>query len=206
MEQDDFILLSALQHYSYCPRQCALIHEEQSFADNLHTARGNAVHTLVDLAGYELRAGVRIERALPLVCERLGLIGKADIVEILPDGTPYPVEYKHGPRRQRTHDDVQLAAQALCLEEMTGHPVPLGAIYHASSHRRREVAITLDLRQLVADTTVAIRTMLQSGQMPPAVNDARCRECSLIDLCQPQMLAEKARRMKLRTHLFSVED
>jgi CRISPR-associated exonuclease Cas4 len=206
MEQDDFVMLSALQHYSYCPRQCALIHEEQSFADNLHTARGNAVHTLVDLEGYELRGGVRIERAVPLVCERLGLIGKADIVEFLSDGTPYPVEYKHSPRRQRTHDDIQLAAQALCLEEMTGHSVPLGAIYHASSHRRREVPITPQLRQLVADTAVAIRTMLQSGQMPPAVNDARCRECSLIDLCQPQMLAGKIRRKTLRARLFSVED
>jgi CRISPR-associated exonuclease Cas4 len=206
MEADDFVLLSALQHYSYCPRQCALIHEEQSFADNLHTARGNAVHTLVDLEGYETRAGVRIERALPLVCEKLGLIGKADIVEFLPDGTPYPVEYKHGPRRQRNHDDIQLAAQALCLEEMTGHAVPLGAIYHASSHRRREVAITPSLRQLVASTTQAIRSLLQSGKMPLAPNDARCRECSLIDLCQPQMLAGAARRKTLRAHLFSVEE
>ncbi len=206
MEPDDLIMLSALQHYSYCPRQCALIHEEQSFADNLHTARGNAVHTLVDLAGYELRAGVRIEKALPLVSERLGLIGKADIVEFLPDGTPYPVEYKHGPRRQRNHDDIQLAAQALCLEEMAGHPVPLGAIYHASSHRRREVEITESLRQLVVRAALAVREMLRSGQMPPAVNDARCRECSLIDLCQPQMLAEEARRKTLRTRLFSVED
>jgi CRISPR-associated exonuclease Cas4 len=206
MEPDDFIMLSALQHYSYCPRQCALIHEEQSFAENLHTARGNAVHTLVDLEGYELRAGLRIERALPLVCEQLGLIGKADIVEFLPDGTPYPIEYKHGPRRQRTHDDIQLAAQAVCLEEMTGHAVPLGAIYHASSHRRREVPITPQLRQLVATTTAAIRAMLQSGQMPPPVNDARCRECSLIDICQPQMLAGAARRKSLRASLFSVED
>jgi CRISPR-associated exonuclease Cas4 len=206
MEQDDFIMLSALQHYSYCPRQCALIHEEQSFADNLHTARGNAVHALVDLAGYELRAGVRMERALPLVCERLGLIGKADMVEFLPDGTPYPVEYKHGPRRQRTHDNIQLAAQALCLEEMTGHPVPVGAIYHATSHRRREVSITSDLRQLVESTTLAVRAMLQAGQMPPAVNDSRCRECSLIEICQPQMLAEETRRRALRAHLFRVED
>ena len=206
METDDFVMLSALQHYSYCPRQCALIHEEQSFADNLHTARGNAVHALVDLAGYELRAGVRIERALPLVSERLGLVGKADIVEFLAEGTPYPIEYKHGPRRQRTHDEIQLAAQALFLEEMTGHPVPLGAIYHASSHRRREVSITAELRQLVVDTTIAIRALLQSGQMPPAVNDARCRECSLIDLCQPQILAGQARRKVLRARLFSVED
>ena len=206
MEQDDFVMLSALQHYSYCPRQCALIHAEQSFADNLHTARGNAVHTLVDLAGYEQRTGVRTERALPLVCERLGLIGKADVGEFLSDGTPYPVEYKHGPRRQKTHDDIQLAAQALCLEEMTGHAVAFGAIYHASSHRRREIAITPQLRQLVADTAQAIRAMIQSGRMPPAVNDARCRECSLIDLCQPQMLAEQARRKALRAHLFRVED
>jgi len=206
MEPDDFVMLSALQHYSYCARQCALIHEEQSFADNLHTARGNAVHALVDLAGYELRSGVRIERALPLVSERLGLVGKADIVEFLADGTPYPIEYKHGPRRQRTHDDIQLAAQALCLEEMTGRPVSQGAIYHASSHRRREVAITAELRQLVIDTTIAIRALLQSAQMPPAVNDARCRECSLIDLCQPQILAGQARRRALRARLFSVED
>jgi CRISPR-associated exonuclease Cas4 len=206
MEQDDFIMLSALQHYSYCPRQCALIHEEQSFAVNVHTARGDAAHTLVDLEGYERRAGVRIERALPLFCERLGLIGKADVVEFLPDGTPYPVEYKHGPRRQRTHDDIQLAAQALCLEEMLGRSVSVGAIYHASSHRRREVAITPDLRQLVASTTLAIRSLLQSGEMPPAANDARCRECSLIDLCQPQMLAGQAKRLGLRASLFHVED
>ena len=206
METDDFVMLSALQHYSYCPRQCALIHQEQSFADNLHTARGNAVHALVDLEGYELRAGVRIERALPLVNERLGLIGKADIVEFLRDGTPYPIEYKHGPRRQRTHDDIQLVAQALCLEEMTGRAVPLGAIYHASSHRRREVDITPALRQMVERATMDIRAMLQSGHLPPAVNDARCRECSLIDLCQPQMLAEAARRKALRARLFCAED
>lgn len=202
MEQDDPILLSALQHYSYCPRQGALIHEEQSFADNLHTARGNAVHRLVDLEGYEIRAGVRIERALPLRCERLGLVGKADIVEFLPDGTPYPIEFKHGRRRQRTHDDIQLAAQALCLEEMTGKSVPCGAIYHASSRRRREVHITPAMRQLVVDTTDAIRRLLQSGAMPPPVNDARCHECSLRDLCQPQILAHTARRNALRAQLF----
>jgi CRISPR-associated exonuclease Cas4 len=206
MEQDDFIMLSALQHFSYCPRQCALIHQEQSFSDNVHTLRGNAVHALADLTGYELRAGVLIERALPLVSERLGLIGRADVVEFLPNGTPYPVEYKHGPPRKRAHDDIQLAAQALCLEEMTGHPVLVGAIYHASSRRRREVSITPGLRQIVVDSTVAIRSMLQSGRMPPAVNDARCPQCSLIELCQPQILAGHARRQLLRARLFSVED
>jgi CRISPR-associated exonuclease Cas4 len=206
MEPEDCIPLSALQHYSYCPRQCALIHEEQSFADNLYTARGNAVHRHVDLEGYESRAEVRVERALPLVCERLGLIGKADIVEFLPDGTPYPVEYKHGPLRQKIHDDIQLGAQALCLEEMTGHRVPCGAIYHASSHQRRDVSITVELRQLVVETTLAIRTMIKTGWMPPAANDARCCACSLMDLCQPQMLAEKAKRQALLVRLFCVEE
>jgi CRISPR-associated exonuclease Cas4 len=206
MEDEEPVFLSALQHYSYCPRQCALIHEEQLFTENLHTARGNAVHALVDLEGYEVRAGVRIERALPLHCERLGLVGKADIVEFLADGTPHPVEYKHGPRRQRTHDDLQLAAQALCLEEMTGRAVPRGAIYHASSHRRREVLFTPALFILVEETAAAIRSLLRSGTMPPAVYDARCRECSLIDHCQPQILADTNRRRALRTRLFTVAD
>jgi CRISPR-associated exonuclease Cas4 len=206
MEQDDSILLSALQHYSYCPRQCALIHQEQSFANNIYTACGNAVHTFVDLAGYELRSGVRIERALPLRCERLGLIGKADIVEFLSDGTPYPIEYKYGRRRQRTHDEIQLAAQALCLEEMTGRAVPSGAIYHASSRRRREVTITPALRELVAQTAANICGMLRSGAMPAPVADARCRECSLIDICQPDMLAGIAKRRTLRARLFQVVD
>lgn len=206
MEPEDFISLSALQHYSYCPRQCALIHEEQSFADNLYTARGNAVHKHADLEGYELRAGIRVERALPLVCERLGLIGKADLVEFSADETPYPVEYKHGPLRQRIHDDMQLAAQAVCLEEMTGHQVLRGAVYHASSHQRREVLISSELRQLVSQTTLEIRTMIKTGWMPPAAADARCSGCSLIELCQPQILAEQAKLRALHASLFIVED
>ena len=205
MEDQDLVLLSALEHHSYCPRQCALIHAEQSFASNLHTARGDAVHALVDLEGYEIRADVRNERALPLRCDRLGLIGKADIVEFDPDGTPYPVEYKHGPRRKRMHDDLQLAAQALCLEEMTGRAVLRGAIYHASSHRRREVVFTPSLFNLVEQTVLAIREMLRSGRMPPAVCDARCQQCSLIEICQPQMLADEDRRRVLRQRLFTIE-
>lgn len=206
MEDEELVVLSALEHYSYCPRQCALIHAEQSFAANLHTARGDAVHALVDLEGYEVRAGVRVERALPLRCERLGLIGKADIVEFSADGVAYPVEYKHGPRRQRTHDDLQLAAQALCLEEMTRHAVPRGAIYHASSHRRREVVFTPDIFALVEQTVAAVRMLLRTGVMPPAVCDARCRECSLAEICQPRMMDSLERRRALRAQLFTVTD
>ncbi len=192
IDRSDPIPLSALQHWAYCPRQCALIHQEQAFADNVHTARGQAVHHLVDQPGYELKAGVKVERVLPLWCERLGLIGKADLVEIQPDGTPYPVEFKHGRKRGAVHDDIQLAAQALCLEEMLGRPVTHGAIYHATSHRRREVAIDAPLRELVAQTADAIRAMLASGRLPPPVNDARCRECSLNEICQPQIAAHLA--------------
>ena len=200
--QTDPVPLSALQHWVYCPRQCGLIHLEQQFADNVHTARGQTVHHLVDTPGYEVRHGVRVERALPLWSERLGLIGKADLVEFHPDGTVFPVEFKHGRKRGRLADDLQLAAQALCLEDMLGRPVPLGAIFHASSHRRREVAITAELRALVVQTVDAIRAMLASARLPPPVNDARCKECSLHTLCQPEVVAAAARRRAELAHLF----
>jgi CRISPR-associated exonuclease Cas4 len=151
----DPIALSALQHWCYCPRQCALIHVEQVFEENLFTQRGQALHKRVDDPGCEVRDGLRVERALPLFCDRLGLVGKADVVEFLPDGAPYPVEYKHGSRNKRADiaacDDIQLAAQALCLEEMFGRAVPEGALYYATSRRRRIVAVDAqpgpDLRQ-----------------------------------------------------------
>ena len=123
VDDSDPIALSALQHWAYCPRQCGLIHLEQAFDENLQTQRGRALHSQVDQPGLELRRGLRIERALPLWSDALGLIGKADVVEFEPDGTPYPVEYKHGSRHKAADiaacDDLQLAAQALCLEEMT---------------------------------------------------------------------------------------
>ncbi|MHB1281656.1 MAG: CRISPR-associated protein Cas4 [Acidithiobacillus sp.] len=203
---EDPVPLSALQHWIYCPRQCGLIHLEQQFEDNVHTARGQAVHHLVDTPGYEVRRGVRVERALPLWSDRLGLIGKADLVEFHPDGRIYPVEFKHGRKRGRIHDDIQLAAQAMCLEDMLGRPVPQGAIYHASSHRRREVDITEDLRALVRETADAIRAMLASGILPPPVNDARCRECSLREICQPELLAQQTQMDRLKQYLFSPDD
>lgn len=154
-------MLSALEHYSYCPRQYALIHLEQAFDHNVHTKRGDAVHEHVDVPGVELREGVRIERALPVWCERLGLIGKCDIVEFDRDGTPYPIEYKHGAKRVKEHDDLQLAAQALCLEEMTGKAVLKGAIYHFTSRRRREVNISTALRESVNAVIANIRAFFR---------------------------------------------
>lgn len=198
--------ISALEHWSYCPRQCALIHMEQSFDENRHTLHGRALHATVDTPGFEIHAGHRAERALPVWSDTLGLNGRADIVEFLADGVAYPVEYKHGPKRPHLHDDIQLAAQALCLEEMTGKPVPVGAIFHASSKRRREVMITDALKQSVVSTIIAIRACLASGRLPPPANDERCRGCSLFDRCQPEALAAREKRQRLATTLFQPQD
>jgi CRISPR-associated exonuclease Cas4 len=188
------VSLSALQHWHYCPRQCGLIHLEQVFDENVHTLRGQAVHAKVDKPGVETAKGVRVERAMPLWHDGLGLSGKADVVEFLADGTPYPVEYKHGSRHKAADiaacDDIQLAAQALCLAFMTGHAVPEGALYYASSKRRRVVPITPSLLATVSDTLSAIRQMLASGHLPavlpPDQAAKRCKACSLIERCQPQ--------------------
>ena len=185
MEAPEPIVLSALQHWQYCPRQCGLIHLEQVFDDNVHTLRGQAVHARTDRPGVASDNDVRVERALPLWHEVLGLIGKSDVVEFLPDGTPYPVEYKQGSRHKAADiaacDDLQLAAQALCLEAMTGRSVPQGALYYASSKRRRSVTMTPGLRAQVASVTHMVRQMLASGQLPPPLQgepaQRRCKAC-----------------------------
>lgn len=205
-EPGDAIAISALQHYSYCPRQCALIHVEQAWDENVYTLRGQAVHEQVDTPESRAEGAVRVERALPLYSRRLGLVGRADVVEFLPDGTPFPIEYKHGPRRARQHDDLQVAAQAICLEEMLGRPVPRGAIFHHSSRRRREVAITAALRTTVEEMVPEIRALLAGGRLPPPVADGRCKECSLLDICQPALIAGGARLHVLRKTLYESDD
>lgn len=209
-EPSDPIPLSALQHWCYCPRQCALIHLEQVFEENLFTQRGQALHKRVDDPGFEVRDGLRIERALPLFSDRLGLVGKADVVEFLSDGTPYPVEYKHGSRHKRADiaacDDVQLAAQALCLEEMFGKPVQEGALYYASSRRRRIVVVDADLRAKTLAAITGVRTLLASGITPSPLADEHCRACSLRDLCQPDAVHDNPARAAALAHLFEPED
>ena len=149
----------------------------------------------------EFQEGVRVERALSLWSKRLGLIGKADVVEFH-GVTPYPVEYKHGSKREREHDDLQLCAQAICLEEMTGKSVPRGAIFYHSSRRRREVEFSERLRSEVEAATHEIRKMLSERTIPPPVNDSRCRYCSLKESCMPAVVGEKARAAALLRDLF----
>ena len=202
---DDLVNLSALNQFAYCPRRCGLIYQEGEFENNVHTARGNAEHARVDVVDHAVtREGARVEHALPIWNDRIGLIGKCDVVEFWPDGTVYPVEYKHGPKRKWLNDDLQLTGQAMCLEEMLARPVSRGAIYHVSSRHRREIEITDELRRRVEETAVAIRAMVESGVLPPPLNDARCRECSLKRRCQPELVGAADRQRSVARTLFEV--
>jgi CRISPR-associated exonuclease Cas4 len=185
---DDYVMLSALQHFVYCPRQFALIHLEQVWQENIYTLRGLRVHERVDTPSHELIEGVRVERSLALVSHRHQLRGIADVVEFLVDGTPYPVEYKSGSRKAKDADAVQLCAQAMCLEEMFDRPVATGALFYSASKRRRVVEFDIRIRSLVTATIQAVQDTLQTQIMPPPVADTRCDDCSLLEACLPQSL------------------
>lgn len=202
---DDLVLISALEHWSYCPRQCALIHLEQTYDENIFTLRGNRAHERVHDDGAATAEGVRRVTGLPLWSERLGLIGTADLVEWHGE-TPYPVEYKSGKHHTWGHEALQLAAQAVCLEEMLGVPVPAGAIYSHSARRHREIAITAEDRARVAEATDAVRTILAGERLPLAVNDPRCPNCSLIDACMPAISVSPARIRGHYSELFHPND
>jgi len=195
-ESEPPIMLSMLEHFSYCPRQCALIHVEQCYDENVFTLKGKTGHERADEPVTEYKDGLRIEHGLPLFCRKLNLTGKADIVEF-PDGVPYPVEYKHGARSVKAHAEVQLCAQALCLEEMFSCEVPKGALYALTTHRRSEVTISSALRDRTLKLLTEVRALLRSNIMPPAVNDRRCPNCSLIDICQPALLVDENKTLLL---------
>ena len=184
--EDDLLPLSALQHLLYCERQCALIHIEQAWSENRFTAEGRLAHDHVHSAGHEIRGDVRIARDLSLRSLRLGLIGKADVVEFH-GATPYPVEHKRGHSKTNRCDEVQVCAQALCLEEMLGKPVPEGALFYGEPRHRTLVTFDPALRAETEDTAARLHRLLESGRTPPAVYDkAKCERCSLLDLCKPK--------------------
>lgn len=197
----ELISISALEHWSYCPRQCALIHLEQTYDENLYTLRGNRVHEAADEAADDTVRGVRTVRAMPIWSRRLGLTGRADIVEFH-GATPYPIEYKAGARRTWQHEAVQLCAQAICLEEMLDVPVPAGAIWYHGSRQRREIACDTKLRAVVERMTAETRAMLAGDRLPPAPNDARCPKCSLFEACLPALAAQPARLRGIMGELY----
>lgn len=195
------VLVSALEHWSYCPRQCALIHVEQTFEENLYTLVGRMAHERVDLPSVRVERGTRVVRGLEVWSDALGIRGRADVVEFAPDGRPFPVEYKSG-RAASTHARLQLCAQALCLEEMFSVPVPEGAIFTIATRRRHEVAIDAGLRRATMMAIDAVRAILEADVLPPAVADERCPRCSLVHACLPAVLASPARVRALAASVY----
>ncbi len=193
--EDDLLPVSALQHLLFCERQCALIHIEQLWAENLFTAEGRIMHERVHAEERESRGKIRIEYGMPLRSLRLGLIGKADVVEFhrQADGTwqPFPVEYKRGKPKKNNSDKVQLCAQALCLEEMMDVPVPDGALFYGKTRRRLDVVFDGTLRELTEDTAMRLRELIEPGRTPRPVYAKKCDSCSLAGMCLPKTMEKK---------------
>ena len=199
--EDDLIPLSALQHILFCERQCALIHIEQMWNENLFTAEGRIMHERVDEAGRESRRDVRIEFAMPLRSLRLGLVGKADVVEFhrktaskdakSPEWVPFPVEYKRGKPKKDNCDRVQLCAQALCLEEMLDVEIPRGALFYGKTRRRKDVNFDNALRQETESAAIQLHKLIESRQTPNPVYTPKCKNCSFFHVCLPKTIEKK---------------
>ena len=187
-EEDALIPISALQHYLFCPRQCALIHVEQVWAEDGATAEGRVLHERVDAGGFETRPGLRVERSMALRSVALGVTGKADVVEFPRGAAPVPVEHKRGKPKPHRADEVQLCAQALCLEEMFGVPVPAGALFYGVTRRRTAVLFDPALRALTARVAADAGAMIAAQRTPAPVLMRVCSRCSLLDACQPGRL------------------
>jgi CRISPR-associated exonuclease Cas4 len=186
---DDTLPISGLQHLAFCPRQWALIHLEQIWVENVRTAEGRLLHERADLPGESRRASVRTVRGMWLRSERLHLTGRADVVEFRP--APYPVEYKRGKSKPNDCDTVQLCAQALCLEEMIQTAIPQGAIFYGNPRRRLEIDFTLELRARTEELVATMHRLYRNRETPAAIPGPYCRNCSLVDVCLPEVTAQE---------------
>ena len=197
-EADDLVPISALQHVVFCPRQAALIHVERIWQDNTLTVKGSILHERVDLPGADHRRAVRVERAVALRSERLRAAGVADAVEYhrddaVPGGfRPVPVEYKRGKAQQRLADQVQLCAQAMCLEEQHHIVISCGFLYYKKNHRQIEVPFTEELRSITMDAARKVHDMIRLGSVPPPEPGPKCRRCSLSEQCLPDVSTKRA--------------
>jgi len=191
-KEDDFLQLSALQHFAFCKRQCALIHIEQLWSENLLTAEGRIMHENVHEERAENRPGVRVVRGMPLHSCELGLSGKADVVEFhrSPDGVwvPFPVEYKRGKPKSDDSDKIQLCAQALCLEEMMNVKIPAGALFYGRTKRRFDVIFDDLLRQITKETAHQLHDFIAAGTTPAPNYSAKCKSCSFVEECLPKII------------------
>ncbi len=186
--EEDYIQLSSLQHYVFCPRQCGLIHVEGLWAENMFTARGRVLHERVDHGDDESRGDLRVVRGLNIYSRRLGLSGRADVVEFhVGDGAPvpFPVEYKSGKPKRDVSDLAQVCAQALCLEEMTLTPVREAAIYYGKPRRRLLVELDDGLRKRTEEIIAAVHAMIEARSVPSARREKKCETCSINGYCMP---------------------
>lgn len=194
--EEGYLAISALQHYAYCPRQFALIHVEQAWAENRFTAEGKVLHERVDSGVAEQRRGMRYERGILVNSHRYKITGKMDLLEIEAGDPPryFPVEYKRGKPKVQDWDRIQLCAQVLCIEEMRAEillnaQITEGAIWYWEVRKREPVLIDAELRATTIAAIDGALAILGNGKTPPPVNDKRCRACSLIDLCEPHTFA-----------------
>ena len=211
MQDEDLIPISALQHYLYCPRQFGLIHVEGIWTENVQTAQGRVLHKRADLPGASSRKGMRTITSMPLRHYMLRLVGIADVVEMRTEddgkNVPYPVEYKRGRPKPHRADEVQLCAQALCLEEMFGVGLQEGALFYGVTRHRVTVPLDRELRELTISAIKEVTSILSAGSTPRAVYEPKkCDACSLIDDCQPRLLArEKTVSKWVSDQLSSIE-
>jgi CRISPR-associated exonuclease Cas4 len=205
--EDDLLPVSAIQHLLFCERQCALIHLERIWDENILTAEGRQQHDRCDEMGSETRGDVLIARGLYIQNLELGLAGKADVIEFhraqdagsevisLIEATgfwmPFPVEYKHGRPKTGMCDEAQLCAQAMCLEEMLKVHIKNGALFYQKPRRRTPVEFSESLRQIVKAASQRLHELIKNGVTPPAVNDKRCGNCSLKTQCLPNCTSGK---------------
>lgn len=206
MDDEKLIPLSALQHYAFCPRQCALIHNEQVWAENFLTAQGQQLHSRVDSGEPETRKGIKFERGVQVAAHSLGLTGKMDLLEKdLSTGKITPVEYKRGKPKPSDWDEIQLCAQALCLEEMTGQTIKEGALWYHQTRHRHPVEFSEALRQRTREVIKDVALLFVSGKTPPAKYEKKCNACSLYDLCNPKIMQKDTSSQYLE-RLFAEEN
>ena len=189
---NEYISIAALNQYTYCPHRCWRMFCALEFTDNQYTIEGTSLHDRIHTLGEGHREEIWQIRAIWLKSEQYRLIGKADLIEEN-NGSWYPIEYKRGHRGEWDNDELQVCAQALCLEEMTGKTVTQGYLYYTHSHQRRTVPITAELRNSAISTIQLVQTLLQTGTMPKAIYSKRCQGCSLYEQCLPQAV-DKVKR------------
>jgi CRISPR-associated exonuclease Cas4 len=192
--EDDFIMINALQHYIFCPRQCALIHIDDVWQDNFFTVRGEILHEKVDADTYETRGNVKIVRGLRIHSFKYGLVGRCDVVEFKKTSKVneiLPVEFKAGQPKEDISDKVQLCAQVLCLEEMMNIQINKAYFFYGKIKRRYKIDIDLRLRTQTEDVINNVRILVSNKKIPIMEFSAKCRNCSLINICQPKAMNKR---------------